>query len=612
MTPAQLWLERAREAAVYVWEVTRPEPDEPVAPSRADTSARWLIRVVLGGLLCGYAVIALRLYTVQVAQHERWSDRAARQHVRVRAVPAERGRLLLRDQEGLVPGALSVTRGSLLIEGRDDRDIPATLDALESVVTLLPGERQALAERMERGRAFYFRRHGLDQDQVDALRAARLPHVTIEVDPDRAYPFEGLAPQVLGLVDADGRGSVGLEAVLDEHLRGTPGEREVLIDNKRNEFVTLGNELVPPQPGQDVVLSLHRSVQAVVDAELARVAEEHSPQGAAAVVVDVHTGAILGLGSWPTFNPAQIEGDFHDALRCRAITDTYEPGSTIKPLFISTVWELGLGGPERAIDCPRTFKVPGRRKRIVDVHTVGRVTESEVIVQSSNTGAYQLTSRLSPAQIRRVIEGFGLGRRTGLPLPGESSGNTRSLARLDPTTLGSLAQGYAISVTPVQMALAYAALANGGTLYRSQLVLQRRDAEGRILDESLPQAVSRPLSSPVTRAALRDALVDVVNGEHGTARRARSETYTIAGKTGTSKLLVDGRYDPRDIVGSFCGFAPAEDPQIAFCVVVWGPDSSQRRVWGGTTAAPAAGRIAEQTLHLLHVPPSPRPEETER
>lgn len=581
-------------------------------PGQAPRGARLFARVALCGLLVGYGLLTHRLYTLQVLEHPRWREAAERQHVRLRPEPAERGRLFVLDGgERLVPVAASLVRGSLLVEGRPGRDAVAFVSSLaaacEPDAPLTGAERAFVEDRVRRGRAFYFRRRRLEPDTMARLKAMRLHHVQLEHEPVRAWPFGPLAAQALGLVGQEGRAASGLERVLDEALTGTPGTREVRLDNLRRELVAPGGLHVPAQPGHDAVLSLDRSVQAIAEAELAAMAAQSQPQGAACVVVDVRTGDVLALASWPPFDPER-PAETLPGIRCRAITDTYEPGSTIKPLFIATAWELGLGGPDRPIFCPQRLMVPGRRKAIEDHHLVGQVFEADVIVQSSNSGSYMITQRLSGEQAQRVGSGFGLGRRTGIDLPGEAAGRADALAKRDVTTIGSYAQGYAVSVTPLQMAMAYAALANGGTLYRPRLVREVRDRQGEVVRAWAPQAVARPLSGEVARGPLRAALERVVNDPRGTARRAQSDAYAIAGKTGTTKLLVDGRYHDREVVASFCGFAPADEPRIAFSVVVWGPSTAKAKAWGGTIAAPVAGRVAEQALRRLRVPPTPRAE----
>ncbi|RMG19286.1 MAG: penicillin-binding protein 2 [Planctomycetota bacterium] len=607
------WARAAKGFLAWVWgswrACGRARLDRPRRP------ARLRAQLVLWCILFGYAGVCYRLYTLQVREHPYWKDVADRQHTRTQTLPPERGRLLFRDGDREVPAAVSVQRGSLLVYGRRGRDVEGFLNKLEEALgPLEPVARERLAARLRAGKATYVRRRGLTPAAVDRVRAARLPHCEVVLEADRVYPFGPLAAQVLGLT-RDGLGSTGLERRFEPWLKGVPGRREVRLDVLGRERIDAGDVRRPAIPGYDLVLSIDRSIQAAAEEELARLAAEHAPQGAVAVVVDPRNGDVLAMASWPGYDPNDPGEDFRAGMANRAICHVYEPGSTIKPLLVGTAWELGKGGSERAIHCPTRLKVRGRRKAIVDSHHVGSVREADVIVQSSNTGAYQITARLTPDEIRTALSAFGLGHASGIDLAGEVQGNLRALAELEdprklPTTLGSVAQGYALTVTPLQMAMAYAALANGGTLYRPRLVRRLRDRRGRVLKEWDPQPRARPLSARITRGPLREALTRVVNGRHGTARRARSASYTVAGKTGTTKLLVHGRYHEREVVASFAGYAPAEAPRVAFCVVAWAPDTSRRRKWGGTVAAPAAGRIAERALRLLRVPPSPRPAQT--
>ena len=605
----------AAQTQAWAHDSLRSLPPAAERPGRPTRASRLRARVLLSGLFLGYGGLAYRLHQVQVVEHETWTTRARAQQMRVREITPERGRILVQDAGRAIPAAISIQRGSLMVEGREDRDVEAFLASLEAAIPdLRPEERADVTERLKAGRAFYFRRRELTPADLERIAdlpyAQRLQRAQVEEEPIRAYPFGPLAAQVLGLVDGQQRGANGLEAECERWLRGTPGKREVQLDgSRRRELVQLDHKLEPAVPGGDVLLTIDRTIQRIAEEELAKTCAEFNPQGAAIVVVDPRTGDVLAMASWPSFDPCEPGQDYALGQHNRAIQHTYEPGSTMKPLLIGAAWQLGLGGPERMIDCPRTYRVPGRRKPVEDSHTVGFVPERQVIVQSSNSGSVQIASRLSYDQIRQTIADFGLGRRTGIPLPAEARGDTRSLAKLSPSHLAAVAQGYALTVTPLQMALAYGALANGGTLLRPRLIRSVRTREGELIEDFPRRAAARPLGSEVTRGPLASAMAEVVNGEGGTARRARSDRYAVAGKTGTTKLLVDGRYHEREIVGSFCGFAPAEDPRLAFAVVVWAPTTKKGRVWGGTTAAPIAGRVADRALRILRVPPSPgRPE----
>ncbi len=310
------------------------------------------------------------------------------------------------------------------------------------------------------------------------------------------------------------------------------------------------------------------------------------------------------MATRPTFRPDHPAGAPPEAFKNRAIHDTYEPGSTIKPLVVGSAWDAGLGNPENPISCPKVWHLPGRRKAIEDVHTVGETTEAGVLVASSNPGAVQIGARLGMPRIRRALETFGLGKPTGLELQGEVGGNPRALAKNDPTTLGSICQGYALTVTPLQMALAYGAIANGGTLFRPRLVAELRNAQGETVRKFEPIPVARVLSTHVAKEWLAPALERVVSDPHGTAHACQVPGYTLAGKTGTTKKIVGGHYSERECITSFCGFAPHDDARLALAVVVFEPSTAKGKVWGGTVAAPAASAIVGKTLKYLGVPSS--------
>ncbi|MCA8924501.1 MAG: penicillin-binding protein 2 [Planctomycetes bacterium] len=606
------------QQALRAWQLALPHL-RLRAPQRTHRAGRRWAKGFLIGVLVGYALLSVRLYQLQVAQHERWKQRAAQQHMRKRVLPGERGRFLMQDAGREVVATVSLERGSLLVEGRarQPEDAAALVETLDSVLDFTPEERAKLEAFVAAEKSLYVRRRKLTPEHMRAIREAKLSHVSLSVEPIRVHPFGPLTAQVVGLTrladdEARGRevlaGTIGLERTWNRELQGRDGFQRVRLDSRGRELAEPCADDLDPSAGADVALTIDRSIQAVAVRELARTAEEFKPQGAAVVVVDPATGDVLAIASWPTADPNDLGKDFQEGLRLRAITDTYEPGSTVKPLVVGTAWEQGLGGPGRAISCPQRWKLPGRRKPIVDVHRVGDVTELDVLIQSSNVGAVKIADRLGKDGLEQALRAFGIGAATGLGIAGESRGSTGNLSKLhSPTVLGSVGQGYAFSVTPLQMALAYGALANGGTVYRPRLVRALQAPDGTPLATFEPQVLSRPLSAAMVEGPLREALIAVVNSEHGTAKRAKSDVYTIAGKTGTTKLLVDGRYHEKEIVASFCGFAPAERPRLAFSAVVWGPTTSKGKVWGGTVAAPLASRVAVQALRILGVPESPKP-----
>ncbi len=575
------------------------------------TGERLRASLALSALLVGMGGLAGRLYDLQVKSHEKYAALARKQHQRVRPIQPWRGDLVAMEDGRPVIVASSLARGSLLVEGRDERDegdrrehrgdIDGFIEKIERALTLEPGERASLAARLETGKPFFFRRRKLTPEEMEKLQSLRLPGAGVVEEPVRAYPFGKLGIQALGLLSADGEGVSGIERAFEEQLRGVRGIREVELDNRRRESVYEDSVQVDPRAGLSVHLTLDRRIQAIVEEELDGIVEKWSPKGAACVVVEPHTGRILAIGTRPTFSPEDTAHAPAGGFRNFALMESYEPGSTIKPLIIGTAWDEGLGAPDRSISCPRVWHMPGRRKPIEDHSEVGSVTEGQVIVQSSNVGTVQIGMRLGMERIRRALETFGFGRLTGLEL-GECAGNTKLLAKTDATTLGTVCQGYAVTATPLQMALAYGAIANGGTLYRPRIVDSLVNAQGETVRRFEPIAASRVLSTHAAKELLAPAMERVVSDSKGTAHACKVPGYTLAGKTGTTKRIVDGHYSERECDTSFCGFAPHDDPRLAICVVVFQPSTAKGKVWGGTVAAPAASAIVGKTLKYLAVP----------
>jgi cell division protein FtsI/penicillin-binding protein 2 len=585
--------------------------------------------LLLGSLLVGFGALGGRLYDIQVKQHERYSDLARKQQFRVRSIPPWRGEVLAQEDGHPVALAGSVARGTLFVEAMTEKDLARGaerdpedfLGRLESALVLTEDERDYVQDHLERNVPFFFRRRKLLPEDLERLRSV-LNHrdrlrpnacdkAQVVEEPVRGYPFGSLAIQALGLVANVGsqsfQGQCGLEKTFEEQLRGVRGLREVELDNTKTELVDPASVEVEARPGLSLLTTIDRRIQAIVEEEVELLVAAWQPKGVACVVVDPHTGNVLAIASRPSFDPTDLGHAKPDAFRNRCLTDTYEPGSTIKPLVVGTAWDEGLGDPVRAIFCPHSWKLPGRRKLIEDAEheNFGMIDEAQVLVRSSNVGAVQIGSRLGMLKIRRALETFGLGRKTGIELPAEVAGDARNLAKTDVTTLGSVCQGYAVNVTPIQMAMAYAAIANGGTLYRPRIVAELRNSDGETVRRFEPVPLARVLSVHVAKDWLAKALERVVSDPHGTAHACKVPGYALAGKTGTTKKTVGGHYSERDAITSFCGFAPADDPRIALSVVVFEPSTAKGKVWGGTVAAPAASAIVGKTLKYLGVAPTP-------
>jgi len=451
------------------------------------------------------------------------------------------------------------------------------------------------------------------REYLSGLRARAIFADGIE-DQMRVYPNGTLAAHVLGYVTTSERqtphgrvmetvGLSGVEQRCDATLTGARGWRQVVTDRRRRELVSFREEDVPPRPGLNVVLTIDAGLQDIVETELASAVLKHTPQSATAIVIEPETGRVLALANWPTFHPAEPGrgNEGMEALRNRAVADVAEPGSTFKIVVVSAALNEGLVQLTDRIDCENgAFSYLGRT--LHDSHRHGVLSLEEVIAKSSNIGAAKVGLRLGAARLHDYIRAFGFGDPTLVPLPGEVRGIVHPLDKWSKISPAWIPMGHEIAVTPLQMAMAMAAVANRGVLLRPWLVERVTDGEGRVVCQYGPQVVRRVVSEAVAAQMVR-ALTSAVT-TNGTATAARMEHYVVAGKTGTAQKLVDGHYSNAHTYASFIGFFPAEQPELCISVVL---DDPHNGTFGGETAAPVFRHIAERAAPYLSLPPSPVP-----
>ncbi len=473
------------------------------------------------------------------------------------------------------------------------------LDQLAGILGLSASQRASAEARFRRGLGTWLARR-VDPELGGRIDALRIHGVEVRDEPRRAYPFGSLASHVAGVVNVDGEGLSGLELLFDEELRGVPGQRHLETDNAGRVFVTENTHETPAQPGLSAVLTIDRTVQLALEEALDAAMEKWEPKAAWGVFVEVGTGRILAIASRPAVDQRDPGAAAADARRLRVLTDPYEIGSTIKPFVVAVCVDRGLTRFDEMIFCENgRFPVRGRRA-IEDVHAYGMLSVAMVLVKSSNVGAVKLAFRLGNVRLAEGLRGLGFGTRSGVEMPGESRGSLRGLDRPSPVALSSVAQGYAMQANALQVALGYEALANGGILHRPQLVEEWRNAEGEVVRKNESTVVGRAVSEE-TALALRRPLGEVVRS--GTARRAKIAEYDVAGKTGTANKAIGGRYSQRFSVLSFAGWAPADDPKVAFCVVVDHADRAKGARYAGSVAAPIATETVRRALPHLGVPP---------
>ena len=539
--------------------------------------------------------VGARLTYLQTSQHEWLARRARAQQLDVEPQAAVRGLILDRQGREL---ARSVGVDSFFADPREIEDVDAAASGLARVLKV---DQTSLAARLREAkdakRGFVWLARKVDEEQSRAVEGLKIKGVYPVEEQKRRYPNGALAAHVVGFVGLDDKGLAGVEQMYDAALTGEPGRLVVDTDAKRRAFESAGSA---PQDGRTLVLTIDQTVQYIVERELTAAVEKSQAKSGAAVVIDPRTGEILALANAPAFDPNDAAGVSADARRNAALQNIYEPGSTFKVVAYSGSLEEKLIKPDDKIECPGSISVPGR---VVHDHARGTLTATEALAKSSNVAAIKLGMRLGNERLYDYIRRFGFGSKTGVELPGETAGLVRPVSKWQPGSIGSVPIGQEVGVTPVQMAAAYATIANDGVRVAPHLVREVRDAEGKVVEQSQPE--SHRVVSAETARELRGMLEMVTL--KGTVRAARLEGYTAAGKTGTAQK-VDPKthaYSQTKYVGSFVGFAPVENPAAVIIVVLDEPVGAHQ---GGAVAAPVFSEIADQILPYLDVMPDNAPD----
>ncbi|HEV7798641.1 MAG TPA: penicillin-binding transpeptidase domain-containing protein, partial [Pyrinomonadaceae bacterium] len=413
-------------------------------------------------------------------------------------------------------------------------------------------------------------------------------------EPKRFYPNGSLAANVLGFVGLDGTGLAGIEQVYNEKITGEPGKVFIEKDSRGRAYESTE---VAGRPGQTVVLTIDQSIQYQAETALTMAIEQSGAKAGTAIVLDPHTGEILALANAPTFDPNDVGAASPAARNNWALQNIYEPGSTFKVVAFSAAIEKGLAKPSDTIDC-QMGSITVAKRVIHDHHPFGTLTIADALAKSSNVAAIKLGLRVGDPTMYEYITRFGFGSRTGVELPGETAGVIRPVSRWQPSSIGSVAIGQEVGVTPLQMAAAFGALANDGVRVAPHLIREIRSAGGG--SSYRPNPEQRRVISKQTASALRGMLEGVTL--NGTAKKAQLDGYTAAGKTGTAQKIdpKTRTYSKTKFVASFVGFAPVNDPAVVIIVVIDEPGGAYH---GGDVAAPVFRQIAEQILPEMGVIP---------
>jgi len=511
-------------------------------------------------------------------------------------VAAQRG--VIRDRAGAILATTVELRSLYAIPGQmKDRDGHDERPAVAAALAPILGEQpEVIRAALESGADWIYLRRRLPEDIATRVAALGIGGLGFEMEPKRLYPNGGIGAQVLGFVNDDGEGQYGVEGRYDDALRGTAGRLVVERDPANRELAIGLRTASPARAGQDLVLTLDLAVQTAAERELAAAVQREKAAGGSIVILDPRDGAVLALASSPTYDPARVGSAAPEALRDRAIAWTYEPGSTMKAITVAAAIDKGVVTPKTSYNDVGYAVIGGRVLSNALGRAYGPTTVSQVLQRSQNAGAVFVASKLGAPDLYSYVRAFGFGDRTGVDLAAETGGSVRPLAEWYPVDLGTISFGQGIAVTPLQLAAAYAAIANGGTLFRPYVVATRRDADGEHRTAPVPV---RQAVSPETAATLRTMLTATV--DDGIANLASLKGYSVAGKTGTAQIPSDdGRYVDDAYISSFAGFVPAEGPRMVVVVVL---DRPQSKLLGTIPAMNVFKAIAGDALRYARVQP---------
>lgn len=612
---------------------------------------------VLSVVVAGFGVLAGRVAYLQTYGREKTVRQAERQQHRQQVLPSRRGSVF--DRNGLLIAGTSQSkvlfadpkfmaevftdeaekeislredRAELLAKGKKvtehtpeqiekakrvfparyapadhgvDRAMDAALAEVAAILGRDPSEIIRIVRVKPDGR-FVRLAERVDDVAAEAIADLKIPGLGFTPMPVRNYPLVDLASHILGGISNDGVGIDGLEARYEKILRGRDGFLREQADSRGRPIAVTAEDYVAPVHGKHLVLTIDANIQMIAEQELRASIAQFGAKSGEVVVMDPWTGEIMALANWPTYEPSSYLASGEEARINRALVAPYEPGSTIKPFIVGPALE---GGVVRVGEVFNTndgrYRTPYGRM-IEDVHAYDHLTVWDILVKSSNIGMSHIGERMGNPKLHASLTQFGFGKPTGIELPGENGGLVRGTEKWSKLSADSLVMGYELMVTPLQLAQATSAIANGGMLVKPTVVRGLVDEKGDVTALRSAGTVSQRALSEETSAEIRRVLADVM--VRGTGTRARSDTYNVFGKTGTAHLTEKGKrgYSPNQYTSSFVGGAPLEHPRLVVAFVIHRAEKKGRQYFGGTTAAPGASMVLERSLKYLDTQASPR------
>ena len=559
------------------------------------------LMVVSAAILVFWLALEVHLFRLQVLQHDRFMKISEQQYEKRIPLHAVRGMILDRNGNRLVSNSLHY---DLAVD-------PKLVKNREKLVRLCAQKfhrpEKVYRSILQSDRRFRYLARKVPAEEIRPILALKDRGIIKSQNFRRQYPYGTLAAQLLGFTDPDDNGLGGVELLFNEPLKGKDGEAVLQYDGPRRVFYNADKPIVPPRNGANLYLTIDKNIQTVVEDALREGVRRVKARAGMVVVLDPYSGAVLAMANYPTFDPNRHQNFPLDSKRNRCITDVYEPGSTMKMVTASILLQEQLKSSNDIVFCNNgSFTFHGRVFHDTKKH--GWLTLRKVVEKSSNIGMIKFSQEISKPVFFRYLKNFGFGAKTGIGLPGEAAGLLDVPSRWSLVTKASISIGYGIGVTTLQMAVAYAAMVNGGYIYRPYVVSHLQNSAGEIIPVSKPMQVRQVLSKEVSEE-LKSFMRGVV--ERGTGKKARIDNIVTGGKTGTARKMnpKTGKYSARNYMASFIGFAPYDRPRYVCAVVI---DEPRTTHYGGEAAAPVFREIIRRIVPLNPLSPSesePQPPE---
>ena len=541
----------------------------------------WRSRLVLFLIFVGFTALVVRAIWVQGFGNSFYEEKGNKATLRSIEMPASRGKILDRNGEVLATSLLA--KAIIAFPEAVPEDLPK--EKLTQLARLLEIGEGELKKKLSSDRTQIFLKRQVDLDVAKQIKELGIPGIAQNNEYKRLYPEGEAMAHIVGFTNVEDRGQEGMELAKEKELAGQPGRRRVIQDRLGRYVEGLGI-IHPPRDGADLQLSIDSKVQFLAFNELKAIAEKHRAKAAGAVVLDVQTGEILALANWPTYNPNSRTNLSGEQLRNRVLTDTFEPGSTMKPFSIALALEKGIVQPNTSMAIGKSIVIG--KKAITDTHPYGVLTVSEVIQKSSNIGTAKIAMQLQPQEMWEMFQAVGLGQAPTIGFPGAVAGRLRPYKNWVPIDQATMSYGYGLSASLFQMARAYSIFARDGELVPTTIYKANATPKGT------------QVISPKTAIQMREML-ELVTQTGGTATTAQTLGYRVGGKTGTAHKVEGKGYAGNKYRGFFVGMAPMSAPRIVVAVMVDEPSAGG--YYGGVVAAPAFANIVAGTLRSMNVLP---------